>query len=64
MQEKIINNGKPNKSKINGTRKDTGGFTPHMAQELVRLTNNKYYNAYRLIQTEVTHFTEMGRYDI
>ena len=38
-----------------------GSSYPHMAQELARVTNNTYYNAYRLIQTEVTHFTEMGR---
>ena len=40
-----------------------GSSYPHMAQELARVTNNTYYNAYRLIQTEVTHFTEMGRFD-
>lgn len=40
-----------------------GSSYPHMAQELARVTNNAYYNAYRLIQTEVTHFTEMGRFD-
>ena len=40
-----------------------GSSYPHMAQELARVTNNTYYNAYRLIQTETTHFTEMGRFD-
>ena len=40
-----------------------GSSYPHMAQELARVTNNTYYNAYRLVQTEVTHFTEMGRFD-
>lgn len=40
-----------------------GSSYPHMAQELARVTNNTYYNAYRLVQTETTHFTEMGRFD-
>lgn len=40
-----------------------GSSYPHMAQKLARVTSNTYYNAYRLIQTEVTHFTEMGRFD-
>ena len=40
-----------------------GSSYPRMAQKLARVTSNTYYNAYRLIQTEVTHFTEMGRFD-
>ena len=40
-----------------------GSSYPHMAQELARVTNNTYYNAYRLVQTETTHFTELGRFD-
>ncbi|MDD6915339.1 MAG: minor capsid protein [Eubacteriales bacterium] len=40
-----------------------GSSYPHIAQELARVTNNTYYNAYRLVQTETTHFTEMGRFD-
>lgn len=35
----------------------------HMARELESVTNNTYYNAYRLIQTETTHYTELGRFD-
>lgn len=40
-----------------------GESYPHMARELQKVTQNTYYNAYRLIQTETTHFTEMGRFD-
>lgn len=35
----------------------------HMARELENVTNNTYYNAYRLIQNETTHYTELGRFD-
>ncbi len=40
-----------------------GESYPHMARELQKVTQNTYYNAYRLIQTETTHFTELGRFD-
>lgn len=40
-----------------------GSSYSHMAQELAAVTNNTYYNAYRLVQTETTHFTELGRFD-
>lgn len=40
-----------------------GESYPHMARELQKVTQNTYYNAYRLIQTETTHFTEVGRFD-
>lgn len=53
--------GKAQKIITNGLVK--GSSYPHMAQELAQITNNTYYNAYRLVQTETTHFTELGRFD-
>ena len=53
--------GKAQKIITNGLVK--GSSYPHMARELQKVTQNTYYNAYRLIQTETTHFTEMGRFD-
>lgn len=40
-----------------------GSSYPKMAKALSKVANNTYYNAYRLIQTDTTHFIEQGRFD-